>query len=161
MLKAIEQLVTGERTHVGNHRVESFNERGQTIDNYIYHCTVICTVNENERTFKTSNGGWGTSSTTRAINDYRKWFKDRDFSEVFNSEREMVEYLETIPVGRMYRCYLKNTNTQVTVTKKTLGNEKFCTVEFSYADSGNVAVHTFKYRGIKSFIEEMTEVVSK
>ena len=82
MLKAIEQLVTGERTHVGNHRVESFNERGQTINNYIYHSTIICVVNENEKTFRTSNGGWNTSSTTRAINDYRKWFTDRGYTDL-------------------------------------------------------------------------------
>ena len=69
MLRAIEQLVSGERTRVGNHRVESFNQWGRTINNYIYHNTIICAVNENEKTFRTSNGGWGTQSTTRAIND--------------------------------------------------------------------------------------------
>lgn len=86
MLRAIEQLVSGERTRVGNHRVESFNQCGHTINNYIYHSTIICTVNENEMTFRTSNGGWSTQSTTRAINDYRKYFKSRGYRDLNESE---------------------------------------------------------------------------
>lgn len=86
MLRAIEQLVSHQRTKVGNHRVESFNECGHTINNYIYHSTIICAVNENEKTFRTSNGGWGTQSTTRAINDYRKYFKSCGYRDLDESE---------------------------------------------------------------------------
>ena len=86
MLKAIEQLLSGERCKVGNHRVESFNLRGHTINNYIYHSTIICMVNENEKTFITSNDGWNTSSTTRAINDYRKHFLSRGYKDLNESE---------------------------------------------------------------------------
>ena len=86
MLKAIEQLLSGERCKVGNHSVESFNQCGHTINNYIYHSTIICVVNENEKTFRTSNGGWNTSPTTRAINDYRKHFLSRGYKDLNESE---------------------------------------------------------------------------
>lgn len=86
MLKAIEQLLSGERCIVGNHSVESFNQCGHTINNYIYHSTIICAVNENEKTFRTSNGGWYTSSTTRAINGYRKHFLSRGYKDLNESE---------------------------------------------------------------------------
>lgn len=86
MLRAIEQLTSGEKTRVGNHRVETLNQWGRTISNYIYHNTIICSVNENEKTFKTSNGGWGTQSTTRAINDYQKYFKSRGYRDLNESE---------------------------------------------------------------------------
>ena len=86
MLRAIEQLLSGERCRVGNHSVESFNQCGHTINNYIYRSTIICAVNENEKTFRTSNGGWNTSSTTRAINDYRKHFLSRGYKDLNESE---------------------------------------------------------------------------
>ena len=86
MLKAVEQLCRAERSTVGNHRVESFSECGHTINNYIYHSTIICAVNENTKMFMTSNGGWNTSSTTRAINDYRKHFLSRGYKDLNESE---------------------------------------------------------------------------
>ena len=86
MLKAIEQLLSGERCKVGNHSVESFNRHGHTINNYIYHSTIICVVNENEKTFITGNDGWNTSSTARAINDYRKHFLSRGYKDLNESE---------------------------------------------------------------------------
>ena len=86
MLKAIEQRLSGERCKVVSDRGESFDQCGHTSNNYIYHSTIICAVNENEKTFRTSNGGWNTSSTTRAINDYRKHFLSRGYKDLNESE---------------------------------------------------------------------------
>lgn len=78
MLKAIEKLVTGESCSVGNHSVKS----GELVDRYYYHNTAICVVNRKERRFYTDNGGWATSSTTRAINNYTSYLKSLGYSVV-------------------------------------------------------------------------------
>lgn len=78
MLKAIEKLLNGTATKVGNHRAV----RTAIGVYYYYHNTAVC-VATYDCTVKFDNGGWGTSSTTRAINDYRKHFVDRlGFEEV-------------------------------------------------------------------------------
>lgn len=77
MLRAIEQLVRGLKTKVGNHSVVTYYVHGCTVKDYIYHSTPICTVNEDRMTFSTDNGGWElsplqeqsmtTESTLRAV----------------------------------------------------------------------------------------------
>ena len=52
----------------GNHRKEI---KG-IFSNYIYHSSIICTVDEIKKTFYTNNCGYGTRSTTRAINEYKR-----------------------------------------------------------------------------------------
>lgn len=86
MLRATEQLVSGLKTKVGNHSVVTYYVHGCTVKDYIYHSTPICTVNEDRMTFSTDNGGWGTQSTTRAINDYRKYFKSCGYRDLNESE---------------------------------------------------------------------------
>lgn len=51
---------------LGNHRVE-INEG---ITKYFYYATPIIIVDRVNRTLTIDNGGYGTSSTTRAINSY-------------------------------------------------------------------------------------------
>lgn len=82
MLRAIEQLVSGERTKVGNHYVKSYHYW----EDFFYHSTCICSVDHGNKSFKTDNGGWNTSSTTRAINDYRKYFLSRGYKDLNESE---------------------------------------------------------------------------
>lgn len=68
-MKAVENLIKSDRDKkIGNHRKEI---AGNTT-RYIYHWTAIVTVDEAERTFTTDNGGYGTRSTTCAINDYKR-----------------------------------------------------------------------------------------
>lgn len=81
MLKSVENLVNSTRRVCGNHRVKEYSDNTRV---FIYHSTVICTVNDNNRTFNTDNGGWNTSSTTRAINTY-KWLFARMGYTVDNS----------------------------------------------------------------------------
>lgn len=66
------------RKTLGNHRME----RTTTGRNFIYHWTTICAVNDVDRTYHTDNGGWGTSSTTRAINAYKREFNSMGYTEV-------------------------------------------------------------------------------
>lgn len=69
---------SASRKTLGNHRME----RTETGRNFIYHWTTICTVNDVDRTYHTDNGGWGTSSTTRAINAYKREFNSMGYTEV-------------------------------------------------------------------------------
>ena len=78
MMKAQQQLIKGERNSVGNHRRE---DKGNTTK-FFYHQTAICTVNWISKFFLVDNGGWATSSTSRAINGYRKYFEDLGFNEL-------------------------------------------------------------------------------
>lgn len=75
MLKAIEKLLRGEATKVGNHSVQKLGR----FNKYYYHQTAICTVDLENRTFIVNDGGYGTPSTSRAINDYRKHFLDNGY----------------------------------------------------------------------------------
>jgi hypothetical protein len=66
----------------GNHKV-IFTETGRE---FIYWSTAICVVNDVEKTFYTDNGGYNTSSTNRAINQYRCYFTERGYKEVGKNE---------------------------------------------------------------------------
>lgn len=85
MLRAIEQLISGERTKVGNHskKIPMIN---RDWEDFYYHATCICSVYHDTKSFKTDNGGWNTQSTTRAINDYRKYFKSCGYRDLNESE---------------------------------------------------------------------------
>lgn len=84
MLKAIEKLLNGTATKVGNHHAV----RTETAVYYYYHNTAVCVATYSGEV-KFDNGGWGTSSTTRAINDYKKHFVDYlGFEEV----KEIKDY---------------------------------------------------------------------
>lgn len=70
MLKACEKLLdyngTKNSMKVGSHRVE----KSHNFEKYFYHWTCIYKVLHDERKIIIDNGGYGTSSTTRAINSY-------------------------------------------------------------------------------------------
>lgn len=72
-MKTVEQLVQADcDKRMGNHRVNFPNARKRE---FIYHSTVICEVDDYDRTFKLSNGGYWTNSTARALSAYRNEFK--------------------------------------------------------------------------------------
>lgn len=83
MLKAIEQLLRGERNKVGNHRVMTDDDGVRC---FYYHSTVICYADDRNATFHTDDGGWGTSSTHRAMNDYSKYFTALGYTDTSNSD---------------------------------------------------------------------------
>ena len=71
MLKAVKKLISNETRKVGNHHRE---DRLNKIE-YYYHSTAIATVDTLNRTITIDDGGWGTSSTTRAINSYLEHYE--------------------------------------------------------------------------------------
>lgn len=83
MLKAVESLISHERTKVGNHSRDFI---GTYTEKFTYHWTSICVVNHNNCTFYVDNGGWNTSSTNRAINDYKRHFESIGYTLVEKEE---------------------------------------------------------------------------
>lgn len=174
MLRTVEQLCRLERTHIGNHRVESFNECGHIINNYIYHSTIICSVNENTKMFMTCDGGFGTTSTKRAISSYREWHNDHGYFEVFNDLSDMISHIVDMTChcenGRKrYRCYYGNIHNsiqpfEVTVETRMIGTEKFCTITVASTKSSDseYPIHTyeFTYRGEKTMTSLQVNKIS-
>jgi len=82
-MKCINELLKSHCNYkkIGNHR----KEREGHITKYYYHYTPIVTVDSLKRTFKTDNGGWGTISTTRAINAYRRELTSIGFRELIEA----------------------------------------------------------------------------
>lgn len=88
MMKALERLVTSKRNaQVGNHavmyygRMEGFAAHfckvmEGTERAFTYHGNIICMVDDSHRRVILTHAGWYTPSTSRAINDYRRYFVD-------------------------------------------------------------------------------------
>ena len=169
MLKAIEQLLSGERCRVGNHSVESLNECGHTINNYIYYSTIICAVNENTKMFMTCDGGHDKTSTKRAISSYREWHESHGYFEVFNDFSEMIGHIVDVTCycenGKQYRCYFGNIHnriqpTEVTVETRKIGTEKFCTVTVASTVYSNIYTYEFTYSGVKTMTRALINKIS-
>ena len=89
MMKALEKLVASKRNaHVGNHAVMFYDIPNNgaalhilhimpgTSRAFSYHGNFICYVDDTRRRVYLTNCGWGTCSTTRALNDYKRYFID-------------------------------------------------------------------------------------
>lgn len=88
MMKTLERLVTATKnTTVNNHafkhyvRMEGFTAHfckvmEGTERAFTYHGNTICMVDDTRRRVRLTNAGWNTCSTTRALNDYRRYFVD-------------------------------------------------------------------------------------
>lgn len=67
-MQTVKNLSQSDRNKkLGNHRVE-IQDNGEKW--FYYYATPIAKVNYSNRTITVDNGGYGTSSTTRAINAY-------------------------------------------------------------------------------------------
>ena len=77
----VKKLVNSDRRSgmtLGNHKVIQ-----NSIDNYseyIYHWTVICRADHNLKLFAV-DASWGSQSTTRACNAYRREFLSMGYTE--------------------------------------------------------------------------------
>ena len=101
MMKTLKRLVTATKnTTVNNHAVEHLNyvrttcyytgkckvgTWGQITNREVkhvngftrafsYHDSTICLVDDENHRIILTNAGWNTRSTTRALNDYRRYF---------------------------------------------------------------------------------------
>lgn len=77
--KLIENVLFGDKNYyrVGNHAAQKKSDGSVE---FIYHYTTVCIVKEGK--FKTNNGGFNTSSTTRTINAYRKILSEYFLEEI-------------------------------------------------------------------------------
>lgn len=75
MLKAQEKLINStSNMTLGNHSVK---HRDVDISEYYYYATCVCKVDRANRIVHFDNGGYSaSSSTTRTINGYKKYFVD-------------------------------------------------------------------------------------
>lgn len=74
-MKTVEKLLGSYKDmKLGNHRLEI---QADGTEWYYYHATPIVKVDWNNRIVIVDNGGWGTSSTTRAINSYLRKIGER------------------------------------------------------------------------------------
>lgn len=68
-MKCISTLLKSyENKRIGNHRLEITAKE----EKYYYHNTCICKIDHKECVVAYDNGGYLTSSTTRAINCYKR-----------------------------------------------------------------------------------------
>ena len=87
MMKVLKALVESKKQQrVGNHAVMfcDIPHNGAALRilhimqgatrAFSYHENFICHVDDTRRRVYLTNCGWGTSSTSRAVNDYRRYF---------------------------------------------------------------------------------------
>jgi hypothetical protein len=79
-MTAIDNLVSAKNNKkAGNHKVEFVF--GGNARNFIYYWTTICGVDDVAKTFYIDSS-YGTQSTTRTCNAYRREFLSRGYKEV-------------------------------------------------------------------------------
>lgn len=82
-MKTMKNLLNadGDKT-LGNHYVTNkTNNFGHQLRAFTYFSTVICLVNDTKKTF-TIDDSWGSQSTTRACNAYRRELTSQGYEEV-------------------------------------------------------------------------------
>lgn len=85
-MKTVQTLVKANNDmKVGNHQVKhSKQEEGGRF--FIYFDTTICTVDDENKKFWI-DASYGSQSTTRACNEYRKHFLAEGYSEIINLKK--------------------------------------------------------------------------
>ena len=80
MMKCIERLLDSERDlTVGNHSVCLYSWGRQ----FFYHHNCVCQVDDEQKTFELDDCGYeGFPSTTRTLNDYRRYFLSQGYEEI-------------------------------------------------------------------------------
>ena len=114
MMKALEKLVASTATAtVGKHAVVKINKesyyyrtgKGRVVNSwsvvikegkdecacgfnraFLYHGNTICLVDDDARRVILTHAGWHTPSTSRAINDYRRYFVDERGYELVDED---------------------------------------------------------------------------
>ena len=79
MLKSIEKLLeSSSNLKVGNHSSEHI----ASVCFYMYHGTIICEADFKRKEFKLPYDGMyaNSTSTRRAVNDYKRYFTDTGFA---------------------------------------------------------------------------------
>lgn len=88
-MKTVQALIESKRDKkLGNHR--RYNDCG--VIKFFYHNTVIFAIDYIKKQIIVDNGGWGTSSTTRAINsylrnDYTQWLITKENFNIIDKRK--------------------------------------------------------------------------
>ena len=90
MLKAVLNCVSSTKdAKFGNHGTYySTPITGDSIQYFTYHGNIICRVNYTRKTVYLTNSGWNTSSTNRALNDYKRYYSENHPTFTIIDERE-------------------------------------------------------------------------
>lgn len=81
-MKTVETLANSKQDmKQGNHRVEHSAARMRCGRDFYYYDTIICATNDLQKQFMIDDS-YGSRSTTRACNAYRKHFLDAGYTEV-------------------------------------------------------------------------------
>lgn len=74
MLKAIVNLFETNRKVIGNHSRDGWNDSTGHVTRFKYHGNVVCIIEWNNKTCILTDCGYkGYSSTTRTVNDYKRY----------------------------------------------------------------------------------------
>ena len=89
MLKAVQKCIDSKTDKkVGNHATFWTHPcTGDDIQYFTYHGNVICRVNWTRKKVSLDNAGWNTSSTNRALNDYKRYFSSNGFEVIDRREK--------------------------------------------------------------------------
>lgn len=89
-MKTVQALAQATRnTKAGNHRVEIDDTGFNLGRRFYYYSTVICEAYDNVMKFKI-DASYGSTSTTRACNAYRKYFLNLGYTEINAQTGEAV-----------------------------------------------------------------------
>lgn len=84
-MQTVKNLISSTNSKkLGNHRVEVVNNMGIPHRKYIYYSTVIAREYPDTKEFIIDDS-YGTASTTRACNAYRKEFLDKGYTELYKT----------------------------------------------------------------------------
>lgn len=161
----IEKLVKGYSVHEGNHSCHHVVKDDLIVEvDYYYHGNLVCVADLMNQTYKLDSCGYyGRQSTMQTLSQYRRWYSEHEFLEIFAEEWYMLTQLENLPVGKMLRCYLEHTQSghyysgtqlQVTMSVRQLDKDKFATVEFALDGAPYPCTVELKYRGAKTFMKQ-------
>lgn len=79
MLAAVRFTTSNSNGKVGNHSVKTTGQ----VKKFYYFGNCVCVADYNAKTFHLDNCGYGGyQSTTRTLNDYRRYFTSIGFKEV-------------------------------------------------------------------------------
>ena len=77
MLKAVETLVNASNNKkVGNHAM--YFSQNCEMQYFTYHGNIVCTVDWMNKKVYLTDAGWDTVSTNRTVNDYKRWFSNKN-----------------------------------------------------------------------------------
>lgn len=80
MRVGLERVLSRKSIKQGNYKTEVTND-GDTSEIYLW-TTVICGYDQSKKIYFADNRGFGSATTTRAVNDCIRWCEDKGYKQV-------------------------------------------------------------------------------